>query len=175
MKRLSLALMVATAGLALAADNPAPAVSPAKAAFEKLKGLNGEWEGTAGEHAGKAGGQQVHVTYRTASNGSVVQEDLFPGTDHEMISMYHLDGDSLVMTHYCALGNQPRMRLGKASSPDELRFDFDGGTNFKPETDRHIHSGRIKWLSPDQIEAEWAVYQGTKQVGANKFLLMRKK
>lgn len=169
MRRLSLALVVATAGLAAAADNPAPpaAASPAKAAFEKLKSLNGEWEGTAKGH-------KASVTYRTASNGSVVQEDLFPGTDHEMISMYHLDGDALVLTHYCALGNQPRMRLSKTSSPDELRFDFDGGTNFKPETDTHIHSGRIKWLSPDEIESEWAVFQGTKQVGANTFLLTRK-
>ncbi len=169
MMRASLAVLaVATVTLAATADERAGSPSPARAAFEKLKGLNGAWEGTAP-------GNKVTATYRTVSNGSVVQESLFPDTDHEMISMYHLEGDSLVITHYCALGNQPRMRLAATSSPDELRFDFDGGTNFKPETDTHIHSGRLKWLSPDSIEAEWAVYQGTKQVGANKFQLARKK
>lgn len=143
--------------------------APARAAFDRLKALNGAWEGEAKD-------APVEVTYRLASNGSVVLEDLFPGTSHEMISMYHFDGDSLVMTHYCAMGNQPRMRLNpEASTAEELRFDFAGGTNFDPAKDTHIHSGRIRFLGPDKIEAEWAVYQGTKQVGANKFVLVRKK
>ena len=27
----------------------------------------------------------------------------------DMISMFNLDGDRVVLTHYCAAGNQPRM------------------------------------------------------------------
>jgi hypothetical protein len=158
--------------VALLAALPAGAAEPpaaTRAAFDRLKALDGAWEG-------EAKGAPVEVTYRLASNGSVVFEDLFPGTSHEMISMYHLDGANLVMTHYCAMGNQPRMRLSaEGSSADELRFDFAGGTNLNPETDTHVHSGRIRFLAPDKIEAEWAVYQGTKQVGSNKFVLSRKK
>ena len=48
---------------------------------------------------------------RTTGGGSAVTETLFPGTAHEMMSVYHMDGDDLVLTHYCAGGNQPRMML----------------------------------------------------------------
>jgi len=83
------------------------------------------------------------VTYRLASGGSVVEETLFPGTPHEMISMYHVVDGELVLTHYCAMANQPRMRLDrKASAPERLVFAFDGGTNFDPAKDTHGHSGR---------------------------------
>lgn len=151
------------------ADKEAAASSPARAAFEKLKTLDGQWEGAAG-------GGAANVTYRVASNGSVVLEDLFPGTSHNMITMFHLDGDGLAATHYCAMGNQPRMRLNpQTSSATELHFDFAGGTNFAPETDVHVHSGIIRFVSADRIESTWAVYKGTSPAGANKFLLTRKK
>jgi hypothetical protein len=84
----------------------APSVD-GKAAFERLKTLAGTWQGQAGH--GPAD-QAATVTYRVASGGSVVEETLFPGTPHEMISMYHLVDGQLVMTHYCAMANQPRMR-----------------------------------------------------------------
>ena len=73
-----------------------------------------------------------------------MQETLFPGTPNEMISMYHLADGQLVMTHYCAMGNQPRMKLdAQASTPDKLVFAFDGGTNFDPAKDGHVHSGSL--------------------------------
>lgn len=174
LKEWTLALLLA-AGVPAGADNApadkaAAAPSPARAAFEKLKTLDGQWEGDS------SGQPPVNVTYRLASNGSVVLEDLFPGTSHEMITMYHLDGDGVAATHYCAMGNQPRMRLNpQTSSATELHFDFAGGTNFSPETDVHVHSGVIRFVSADRIESTWAVYKGTAQIGANKFLLTRKK
>ena len=63
----------------------------------------------------------------------------------EMLSVYHMDKGNLVMSHYCALGNQPRMKLNpKKSTPQELVFDFAGGTNFNPRRDQHMHSLWIK-------------------------------
>lgn len=100
-------------------------------------------------------------------------EDLFPGTSHEMITMYHLDGDALVLTHYCAMGNQPRMRLSSAT-PGELRFDFAGGSNMNADKDTHVHAGFIKFLGQNRLQAEWAVYRDGKQVGANSFTLERR-
>ncbi|HMB55019.1 MAG TPA: hypothetical protein VKU40_17005, partial [Thermoanaerobaculia bacterium] len=71
----------------------------AEAAFEMMKGLAGDWQGTA---AGEAGAE---VDYRVTGNGSVVMQTQFPGTEHEMISMYHLVDGELVLTHYCSSGN----------------------------------------------------------------------
>ena len=105
----------------------------------------------------------------------MVQETLFPGTPHEMISMYHLADGNLVMTHYCAMGNQPRMKLdARASTPQRLAFAFDGGTSFDPAKDGHVHSGVVE-LSGDTVRADWAVWNGGKEAGHNVFELHRAK
>ena len=89
--------------------------------------------------------------------------------------MYHLVDGQLVMTHYCAMANQPRMRLDtKASTPDRLVFAFDGGTNFDPARDTHVHSGVLEWKS-ESLHAAWAVFSGGKETGQNQFVLTRKK
>ncbi len=164
-------LVVLALGLGgrVTAVEPTPAKSPAVAAFERLKTLAGEWSG----HVQKPDGPAATVVYRLASNGSVVMETLFPGTDHEMISMYHLDGTDLVMTHYCAMANQPRMRLAATSSADELRFEFVGGANLDPRKSVHVHDGRIVFKGKDRVEAEWTVYGDGKPAGANTFFLTR--
>ena len=125
----------------------------AKAAFQALAGLAGTWQG-------QAGGEPAQVGYRLASGGSVVMETLFPGTDHEMITMYHLDGAELVATHYCAAGNQPRFKLDrKRSTAAKLIFAFAGGSNLNPKRDSHIHGGAIAIQGPDAILAEWDHWQ----------------
>lgn len=155
--------------LATVTASAGEAAPDGKAAFERLKTLAGDWEG----HIEKPDGPPGMASYRVASGGSVVMETLFPGSDHEMISMYYLDGGRLVMTHYCAMANQPRMRLASASDA-ELRFDFDGGTNLDPQTSTHVHSGRLAFVGPDRLEAEWHVYSQGKQSGSNRFFLKRK-
>jgi hypothetical protein len=159
-----------------AAAEPPPAARPAapdhKAAFEKLKALAGAWEGKAG-HGDPL--QPASVRWETISAGTAVMETLFPGTPHEMRSVYFLDGGELVLTHYCAMGNQPRMRLSPASTDGTLVFEFAGGTNVDPAKDVHIHSGSITLVGPDALEAEWTVWGGGKQTGANRFVLGRKR
>jgi hypothetical protein len=133
-----------------------------KAAFERLKTLAGTWQGKGGAPGAD---QAVTVSYRTASAGSVVQETLLPGTPNEMISMYHMADGQLVMTHYCAMGNQPHMKLdAKASSADRWVFVFDGGTNFDPVKDGHVHSGSLT-LTGDRLAGDWVFWAGGKEAG----------
>jgi hypothetical protein len=168
----ALAFLVVPSFLASPAAAEPPAAVDGKAAFARLTTLAGTWEGKAGH--GEAA-EAATVTYRLASGGSVVEETLFPGTPHEMISMYHLVDGQLVMTHYCAMANQPRMRLdAKASTPDRLVFAFDGGTNFDPAKDTHVHSGVIEWKG-ESLHSSWAVYSGGKEAGQNRFVLHRRK
>ncbi len=153
------------------ADEKAAKVD-ARAAFDRLKTLDGEWKTNEaieghGDHAGK-------ILYRVTANGSVVMETYFPGTDHEMVTMYHLDGDELRLTHYCAARNQPHLKLDKAASTaDTLVFAFDGGTNFDPAKDFHMHSGRITFRDGKRIETEWDGYKGTEKMHSAKFVLSR--
>jgi hypothetical protein len=137
-----------------------------------VKSLAGRWRG----NVVTKDGPQAEVHYRVTAGGSTVEETLFPGTPHEMVSMYHLEGGDLVLTHYCAMGNQPRMRLVKgSSSPMELRFEFAGGSNIDPERDAHMHGGTLRLPAADRVEADWAVWENGKQTGANRFFLERVK
>jgi len=140
------------------------------AAFELLTQLHGDWQGTVETKQGAA----ANVVYRLTANRKTVMETLFPGTDDEMISMYHMDGNDLVMTHYCAMGNQPRMKLASAKG-GQLVFDFAGGSNLDAKKDVHIHSGTITFINSNELEAEWKVFQGEKPIGANRFFLTRLK
>jgi len=161
-------MLMATAIIALAASVGGPV--DGKAAFERLKSLAGEWQGTAGGEPR----MPASVRYELGSGGTIVRELLFPGTEHEMLSVYHLVDGQLVATHYCAMGNQPRFKL-QAATADELVFGFDGGTNFAPAKDTHVHDGRIRMVGPDRLEASWTVFAGGKQTGSNSFSLTRKK
>jgi len=169
-------LMVAGLLTAVASGPAGAAVETApdgKAALARLKALAGEWRG----HVVTEDGPPAEVVYSLTAGGSTVTEKLFPGTAHEMVTMYHLDGHDLVLTHYCAMGNQPRMKLVQATGTDpvELRFDFAGGTNMDPAKDAHMHSGRVTLRGANRLEAEWAVYEKGKQTGANRFFLNRVK
>lgn len=140
-------------------------------AFEILKGLEGRWEGHVTEPGGPAGA----VEYRVTSGGNTIMEVTFPGTEHEMISMYFLDEGELRVRHYCAMGNQPEMKLdAKSSTAETLRFVFTGGTNLDPDVDVHIHGGTIG-LKGERLENVFAVYENGKETAGNKFFLKRAK
>lgn len=145
-------------------------VSP-EAAFETIKGLAGKWVG----HVVTADGPETSVEYRVTSGGNTVLEVQFPGTDDEMVSVYFLDGKELVAKHYCAMGNQPEMKLdAKASSARELVFVFTGGTNLDAAKDYHVHGGKIS-IADGRLESAWDVYNGATKEAANRFFLTRAK
>jgi hypothetical protein len=148
---------------------------PAKdARFEKLKTLVGEW--AKADKDGKPTGDVLTV-FKLTGGGTALQETIHPNSPMEMISLYHMDGADLVLTHYCMLGNQPKMKADGKSTDKEIVFAFAGGTNLKPEKDMHIHEGSIKWFDADTIEWSWQAYQDGKPVGGHKMTekLVRKK
>jgi hypothetical protein len=127
---------------------PAP---PTNAGLEKMKKLAGTW--VAADKDGKPTDQVVSIIKVTAG-GSAVHETLFPGQAHEMVSIYTADGPDLVLTHYCVLGNQPRMKADPNSPPNQIVFRFAGGTNLNPAKDRHMHEATLTIVSDDRIELQ---------------------
>lgn len=117
-------------------------------AFDRLKGLEGTWKGTYG-------GGDAEFIYEVTAAGSAVVETLFPGSDHEMVTVYHRDGEDIVLTHYCAGQNQPRMRAKKPGDAAALAFAFDGGTNIDPAKTNHMHTAKIEFDGPDALRAVW--------------------
>src|SRR6478736_10069180 len=100
-----LMLLALTTG-SRAEDAPARS-TPSHSGLERLKKMVGTW--VEADKDGKPTDKVVSVVKVTAG-GSAVHETHFPGQPMEMVSVYHLDKGDLVMTHYCVLGNQPRMK-----------------------------------------------------------------
>lgn len=144
-------LDAAPAAPAPPAGRTAAAAKPAADAYDLFKSLVGDWidvDGTFGVQG------KVAASYRLTGAGTTVVETLMPGTPHEMMTMYSRDGGDLVLTHYCAGGNQPHMRA-KNRDGDIVRFAFDGGTNLDPAKDSHMHSAWYEFVSADEIRGEW--------------------
>ncbi len=145
----------------------------ARTAFAKLKTLEGEWKIT--HEDGKHGTKELKEVFKVTAAGSTVMETQHQGTGHEMVTMYHLDGKDLLVTHYCAAGNQPRLKLDlKASKPDSYVFVFDGGTNLNPDKDMHIHGLKLNFLENGKVEAEWEGWMDGKKGDTVKFPMSRK-
>jgi hypothetical protein len=144
-------LMLAAASLA-AEPAAATATRPSSPALERFKALAGDWVSAEDNEMVKKG--DLVARYTVTGGGSAVVETIFPGTAHEMVTVYHADGPDLVLTHYCTEGNQPRMRARDAHG---TRFDFafDGGSNIDPQRDRHMHSASVELVSADEIRSAW--------------------
>jgi len=115
------------------------AESDAHKSFQQLAGLGGNWAGKGSE------GQPVEVSFRMTAGGSALMSEIHGKGPENMITMFHLDGDRLLMTHYCGAGNQPRMKV-IASDAKSVSFEFVDGTNIKPG-DGHMQ--RVKFTQPD--------------------------
>jgi hypothetical protein len=151
-------LMLVALGAAAYGDGKPAAKAPAAAThagLERLKTLAGAW--VEADKDGKPTDKVVSV-YKVTAGGSAVQETIFPGQPMEMMSVYHLDRGDLVMTHYCMLGNQPKMKADPKSPKDQIRFEFAGGTNFDPAKDMHMHEGTLKFVDDDHIEFSGAAW-----------------
>jgi len=139
------------------------------AGFEKMKPLVGNWQGKADD------GKPVRVSYALASDGSVLVEKIESGTEKEMVTVYHPDGDSLLMTHYCSLHNQPRMRAEAATAESgKLIFDFVDATNMSSPDAMHMHRLAVTFEGKDRFVQEWTWKSGEKE-GTVVFRLERKK
>lgn len=148
--------------------------APKNAAFEQLKKLAGEW--VALDKDGKPT-KDVVSAIKVTSGGSAVHETIFPGAGHEMVSVYHMDGKDLVMTHYCMFQNQPKMKLDPKSTATKLNFEFIGGANIDPAKDMHMHNGSITVVDENTIEWTWYGWNGGKPDDGHKvqMKLVRKK
>ncbi len=99
-------LLALAAGTVLAADAAPKKSQDPSAALERFKKLAGDWEGK-GSHEGQE--HDVSASYKVTSAGTAVVETIAPGTEHEMITVIHVDGDALALTHYCAVDVERRL------------------------------------------------------------------
>lgn len=146
-----------------------PAATAKNANMDTIRGLVGTWEPVASADGKKMG----TLVFKSTSANSVVMETMFPGSEHEMVNMYSADGDSVLFTHYCAMGNQPRMRL-KSAADGVLKFEYVDGANLKSRDDPHMDSVELM-IKGDRLTEKWSFYAGGKVTNVETFEFTRQK
>jgi hypothetical protein len=141
--------------------------------LERFKQLAGDWTGK-GAFNGKEM-DNVQIKYKVTSNGTAVVETIGPGTEHEMVTVIHQDGNDLALTHYCALGNQPHMKARIKDDANKVDFEFTGASNLKSDKEMHMHSVTYTFVDKDTLRADWTNYNDGKKAGTAIFELKRKK
>jgi len=141
-------------------------------ALELVRELAGTWVelGEDGEPSG-----EVVSRFAVTAGGSAVLETLFPGTPKEMVSMYHAEEGALVLTHYCVMGNHPRMRATVDATTGDLVFTCTGeGLNFRSCAEvHHMHEGRLHRLGEDRIDSTWTPWEDGRPSEPHTFRLER--
>jgi hypothetical protein len=157
---------------------PPRTIEPASAqrtgmTLDRVKKLEGAWT-----MKDEKGTEIVASVFTVSSGGTVVREVMFPGSEHEMTNVYHMDGADIIVTHYCAAGNQPRMRC---TSPglDRLTFEYDSVSNYVPGG-FHGKSGfmgkvALVFIDNDHVNQVWTHYVDGQAGEPMTFALTRKK
>ena len=166
MKVLRTAVAIGVVLSSVLASRLAFAASDAQKSFEQLKSLSGSWEGRT------SSGKLVQVDFRATSMGSALMSEIKGKED--MITMFNLDGERLLMTHYCGAGNQPRMTATASPDGKTITFDFLDATNLASPDAGHMHHVVISMLDANHHTEEWNYVDHGKEMKEG-FDLRRKK
>lgn len=148
-----IATLIAASAALQSADSKPNSSSNADAAFARLKTLAGEWEATTS--SGK-----VHLSYELVSGDTALLERESSETMPSMVTVYYVDGGRLLLTHYCMLGNQPRMEVNAFNAgTGELDFQFLDATNLASPGAGHMHNAKLRIVDNSHLVSEWQFYE----------------
>jgi hypothetical protein len=140
--------MTALLGLLVFAAARLGGAPPSNASWDAMKSLVGEWSGTAE-------GRPVSVSYRLVSNGTALMETLNGAHDTSMITMYTPDGATILATHYCSAGNQPRMRADASKAGNSLDFQFVDVSNAKASSSEVMQRLVVTFVDGNHFHQQW--------------------
>lgn len=159
--------IVLIAGLALSllggdGEKPAPAERAASVSreqalqsYERFKKMSGKW------HSKSTKGWEEVCTIKVIAAGSCVVSESFGAHPNEtMLTMYHMDNDRLLLTHYCVAKNQPRLQLtGVTNDGRKLHFTFLDATNIPSRDSGHMDEVVYEFADDDHVTEHWSWYE----------------
>ena len=151
-------------------DSKSAEPTPARLAFERFKKLEGAWQGRSTK------GWEEVVSFKTIAQGSVVVETSFAAHPNEtMMTMFHLDGERLMLTHYCVARNQPRLiATDIAADGKTITFTFLDGGNLPTRNKGHMDKAVFRFVDDNQVASKWTWYQDGKESWMEEITLARK-
>ena len=143
-----------------AAKASEPAIS-----FELLKNLVGIWKL-------KNKSSDFRISFELTAADSVVVETWISKDKKHSLTLYHLDGERLIATHYCPQGNQPRLQMTTAST-NLLEFEFFDATNLTSPAASHQDFLSLK-INDTHTELERKeIYRGHEQSSKSTLIFVR--
>jgi hypothetical protein len=131
-------------------------------AFDQIKSLVGHWEGSTPD------GKKAQASYEIISSGSVVMERLSSPNEPEMITMYSLEGDRILVTHYCSAGNQPVMQTAPSPAANgKLDFTFLRLAGAKSPDEGHMVSLSVAMPDKNHLNQVWSFADHGKTMSEN--------
>ena len=159
-------LRIATFTTLLLAGLSLFAQSNGQRSFDAMKQLDGTWVGKTAQ------GEPVEVSYRMTANGSSLMSEIHE-QHGDMITMIHMDGGRLLLTHYCSAGNQPRMQASASPDGKTITFDFVDSTNLASPDAGHMHRVVFIFVDANHHTEEWQFQDHGKQM-VERFELQKK-
>ena len=154
--------------LILSTASASAAPPTAAEAFENLASLVGDWEAKTEK------GAVIRINYRVVAADSVLVQTYTTPSGRHTLTVFHRDGANLLATHYCAQGNQPRLRLDGASTDKSLAFQFLDATNLPDAQASHLHRLAVDLVDADHIvQTETYTADGKDDVGVLRFARVR--
>jgi hypothetical protein len=137
-------------------------------AFEHLTSLVGQWTGVQD-------GVDITLIYTLTADGSTLMEEFRPAKGPMMMTMFTVDGDHLIATHYCSAGNQPQMVTHPITEPQNttLVFSLVHITGMNTSEDWHNTGLEVLFDDADHLTQKWTyLYKG--KTGTTIFHFTRK-
>jgi hypothetical protein len=145
-------------------------------AFAQLKTLAGTWEGPVTVNppqAEMASDSRMHLTMRVTSRGNALVHEMQeagsaddPTKNDHPVTMFYLENDRLMLTHYCDAGNRPRMMAKALPDGKSVEFTFldvSGGTEYG-----HMNHALFTVIDANHHTEDWTyLMPGEKPVHAH--------
>jgi GH24 family phage-related lysozyme (muramidase) len=167
----TLTATVLLAVVVASATTPIAAPANAEAAYERLKALEGSWDGTSSK------GWTDQLTFKTIAAGSAVIETSFDAHPGEtMVTVFVLDGNRLLLTHYCVARNQPRLVATTiADGGRRVTFTFLDATNLSSRDRGHMDKATFDFVDDDHFTTRWTWYQDGKESWMEEIRMTRRR
>ncbi len=163
MKSLRIMLSVLLMLLVPAAFAQSATPTDAQKSFTQLKTLAGTWQATVTTDPPiqeMGNGAMAQVSLRVTSRGNALVHEMQeagkpddPARYDHPVTMLYLDGDRLLLTHYCDAGNRPRMAARMSADGKTVEFDFldvAGSTKYG-----HMQHAVITIIDADHHTEDW--------------------
>jgi hypothetical protein len=124
-------------------------------AFERLKGLVGEW------HAPEGNAVMINI-FRPIAFGSAILHEEWKNGEQLTATVFYLVGDELRADHFCDFKNQLRYVVTPSADRSVLSFALRDATNLDVQP-RHFHSTTWRFVDATHHTQEWHITGGGKE------------